>query len=183
MSQEQARCTDGPGSAADRRTTRHDWHVWMLGIMIVMILLALGVAIQANRAAGSATRAAQEATRAARVALATNRKLARVEANDRRRTFSTAFRLCTRGKVDRAFAHSRVALRGGPPGFSRFLEGIRGLPILNCAPNLRGLSASPLSPRAQRAFTRRWAAGRVTGAQAGICPDSRIGVIPDPSHC
>jgi hypothetical protein len=86
--------------------------------------------------------------------------LKRVERIDRDTSRATAFRLCTRGKADRAYAHARergipiAGLPKPPPMkpperrlrrmFSRLLMDPHLLPILDCAPNVEGHGARPL---------------------------------------
>lgn len=174
-----------PGSPADRRTTVTDWHVWMLGLLLVVVLIAIGVAFQAGRAAGDANRAAHDADKAAGIAAHAIKAVATVEEMDRLRGRSQAFRLCQRGNVDRAFAHDAVARGSGSRArvVLRRLEATNGLPILNCDPNLDGRGAEPLTRREQRAFVDAWKRGKLSGPRLGVCPGSRVGIIVDPDSC
>lgn len=110
------------------------------------------------------------------------KELAEIERVDRNSARATAFRLCTRNSVDRAFAHSRVG-RGEGMKELRKLEAPDGLPILNCTPNLLGKGAGPLSPLQQREFVRRWEQHKLTPAELGICPDSRLGEQTKVNEC
>lgn len=108
-------------------------------------------------------------------------EVSRVEKNDRASQRATAFRLCSRNAVDRAFAHSRVRRAAGLWAL-RPLEQKGGIPILNCAPNLDGQGASPLSVHAQRDFVRRWERHELADSELGICPRSRIGEGADKAN-
>lgn len=110
------------------------------------------------------------------------KELAAIEKVDRNSARATAFRLCTRNSVDRAFAHSRVGRSEGMREL-RKLEAPDGLPILNCAPNLLGRGAAPLSPLQQRDFVRRWEQHKLMPAELGICPDSRLGEQTKVNEC
>lgn len=118
--------------------------------------------------------------------------LSRVEKRDRDTQRATAYRLCTRNKVDRAFAHGRIrgiAVRGEPsqvPGIptlerrtriqlSRLLMHPDFLPILDCTPNLKGLGAAPMSVKAQERYMRAWGMRNLPPAEIGVCPHSAIG--------
>jgi hypothetical protein len=122
----------------------------------------------------------------------TTADLRRVEVKDRDVQRATAFRLCTRNKVDRAFAHGRIrgiAVKGEPPlipgavqlshtariRLSRLLMQPAYLPILDCDPNLVGLGAKPLSIPAQEKFIRRWSMKQTRPVDRGVCPHSVIG--------
>lgn len=105
----------------------------------------------------------------------------RVEINDRDTARATAFRLCSRGQIDRAFAHSRIRDAGGSAAL-RELEQPAALPILDCKPNLIGFPARPLTPDAQRRFVQRWEQQRLTAAELGLC-HQRIGTRITATTC
>lgn len=107
-------------------------------------------------------------------------ELRAIEQRDRDANRATAFRLCTRNKIDRAFAHSFSL---DEPDELRRLQAEEGLPILNCDPNLRGQGATPLSPEDQREFVERWMAGALRPVELGICPQSHIGQRQRPDRC
>jgi hypothetical protein len=130
----------------------------------------------------------------------TTSDLRRVEIRDRDTGRATAYRLCTRNKVDRAFAHGRIrgiAVRGEPsqvPGIptlehkarirlSRLLMHAPFLPILDCNPNLRGFGAKPLPIPEQERFLRRWSQRQIPPAEIGVCPHSAIGDAIAPDRC
>jgi hypothetical protein len=123
-----------------------------------------------------------------------------VEKRDRDTQRATAYRLCTRNKVDRAFAHGRIrgiSVRGEPsqvPGIptlerrariqlSRLLMRPGFLPILNCAPNLEGLGAAPMSIAEQERFLRAWSRRYLPPAEIGVCPHSAIGGAVQRDRC
>jgi hypothetical protein len=126
--------------------------------------------------------------------------LRRVEVKDRDTQRATAYRLCTRNKVDRAFAHGRlrgINVKGEPPRIpgpvqleqktrvrlSRLLMEPEYLPILDCRPNLVGLGAKPLSVLAQEKFIRRWSRKQTVPAERGVCPRSVIGGAVRADRC
>lgn len=119
--------------------------------------------------------------------LVTARRVQKVEKEDRDVARASAFRLCTRNKVDRAFAHSSMQ-HSDPkktpwgPKVSYKLMDKQYLPILNCEPNLRGLGAVPLPREEQQAFIDRWEAGELKDIERGVCPYSKFGQI-SPDHC
>lgn len=130
----------------------------------------------------------------------TTADLRRVEVRDRDTQRATAFRLCTRNKVDRAFAHGRlrgIPIKGEPPAIpgpvqvkrsqrirlSRLLMRPEFLPILDCEPNLEGLGAKPLSIAAQEKFLRRWSLKQVAPAERGVCPQSAFGAKVEADRC
>lgn len=95
------------------------------------------------------------------------RALAAKEREDNIIQRQTTYRVCARNSVDRAFAHDAVS--HGPNGQAavRHLEEV--LPILDCAPNLRGQPARALPPTQQRAFVDRWKNGFLSLGEEGIC--------------
>jgi hypothetical protein len=125
--------------------------------------------------------------------------LKRVERTDRDTSRATAFRLCTRGKADRAYAHARergipiAGLPKPPPMkpaerrlrrmFSRLLMDPHLLPILDCDPNITGHGARPLTVAQQESYMRHWAARTLDGVDLGVCPSSIIGGRADPDRC
>lgn len=125
--------------------------------------------------------------------------LKRVERTDRDTARATAFRLCTRNKVDRAYAHARerglvIAGLPHPPHmtseerrfrrlFSELLMGDHLLPILDCEPNVTGHGARPLPVPEQERFVRRWAHRTLQGVDLGICPESTIPGAPSSRRC
>lgn len=158
----------------------------LLAVGIVVLLLFVGwFTFQASRTATKAN--------------STSSDIQALETKNRDTNRETAFRLCTRNKVDRAFAHASI--RGIPikgiqrgqtrsPGERRALEAVSDqlmigplLPILDCDPNLRGKGAHPLPLSEQIKFVKRWARGDLTLPEAGICPNSVIGQAAPPSRC
>jgi hypothetical protein len=130
----------------------------------------------------------------------TTADLRRVEVKDRDTQRATAYRLCTRNKVDRAFAHGRlrgINVKGEPPRIpgpiqlerkariklSRLLMAPEYLPILDCAPNLQGLGAKPMSIGAQEKFMQRWSRKQTAPAERGVCPRSVIGGAVRADRC
>lgn len=126
--------------------------------------------------------------------------LRKVEIKDRDTQRATAYRLCTRNKVDRSFAHGRlrgINVKGEPPAIpgpvqlerrervriSRLLMQPAYLPILDCEPNLEGLGAKPMSIAAQERFMRRWSLKQTLPAERGVCPHSAIGVKVSADRC
>lgn len=132
-------------------------------------------------------KASGESSHAVDVASSTDRRLERNERNDRDDLRAAAYRLCVRNKVDRAFAHSRIAgaLRGRARERAlRDLERLDGLPILDCTPNLQGRGARPLPPAQQRAYVRAWEQHKLPAPALGICPSSKVpGRIQSPERC
>jgi hypothetical protein len=129
----------------------------------------------------------------------TQKDLQRVERADRDTARATAFRLCTRNRVDRAYAHARerglvIAGLPHPPRmsfaerrlrrmFSRLLMDPHLLPILDCEPNVMGHGARPLPVRDQERFVRQWARRVLPEVALGICPDSTIPGAPSSRRC
>jgi hypothetical protein len=129
----------------------------------------------------------------------TQNDLKRVERTDRDTSRATAFRLCTRNRVDRAYAHARerglvIAGLPHPPRmsfeerrlrrmFSRLLMDPHLLPILDCEPNVVGHGARPLPVRDQERFVRQWARRTLPEVALGICPDSTIPGAPSSRRC
>jgi hypothetical protein len=102
---------------------------------------------------------------------AETRSIARIEAverQDRNTARASAYRICARAMVDRAFAHARIRSAGGTPAL-RKLQRKDGLAILDCTPNLDGLPAKAYTPAQQARFVRRWERGKLTPAELGIC--------------
>lgn len=104
--------------------------------------------------------------------------LYQVEENNRDTNRATAYRLCTRDIINRAYQQSIAK-----PEERVMLERIEGLPILDCTPNLEGLGARPLSSDAQREFVRRWQDGELSRQELGICPNSIIGESGSATKC
>lgn len=192
------------GTIKDRRTVQ-PWVRGLVGILLVAFVVALivgGIAalialhnVNSTDKAQSAAKTAKQksdkavskSNRAVDVASSTDKRLDRNERRDRDDLRAAAYRICIRGKVDRAFAHSRIAhaLHGRRRELAlRDLERLDGLPILDCQPNLRGHGARPLPPAKQRAYMRAWEQHKLTEAQLGICPASRVpGRIRSPERC
>lgn len=136
---------------------------------LVLAALALN---QANGKSDAALRRANRATKA----------VADVEQIDRNAQRATSYRLCTRNKVDRAFAQNAVRLRRGRAAV-RALQTLNALPVLDCTPNIHGRGARPLPPAEQDAFVARWARRELSAADVGVCPDSRIGSLSSVLIC
>jgi hypothetical protein len=150
--------------------------ILMVAVGILIVLVA-GISVAAWRASDRATRAAEE--------------IEKVEREDRDVARMTAFRLCSRNTADRAFSHARI--RGIPvPGaedsrgitpeeiksrraLSRELMKPVYIPILDCSPNLRGMGAKTQSIAEQENYLKRWAAGKLTGPERGVCPGQKFG--------
>jgi hypothetical protein len=125
--------------------------------------------------------------------------LKRVERMDRDTARATAFRLCTRNKVDRAYAHARerglvIAGLPHPPRmnreerrfrrlFSELLMDSHLLPILDCEPNVVGHGARPMPVRDQERFMRAWARRTLPDVDLGVCPESTIPGPPNSRRC
>jgi hypothetical protein len=112
----------------------------------------------------------------------TDRQILRVEQQNEINNRTTAYRLCNRNMVDRAFAHSRIKAGGGQEALPP-LERIDGIPILNCQPNLSGRGASKLNTKAQRDYVDRWERGQLTREELGICPQSVFGDLAAATDC
>jgi hypothetical protein len=98
------------------------------------------------------------------------KRIEQVEADNQRVDRATAYRLCSRNAVDRAFAQSFAT-----PDERRALQGPHRLPILDCSPNLEGKGAKPLAPSLQDEFVKRWKSRSLTPEERGICPGSTFG--------
>jgi hypothetical protein len=129
--------------------------------------------------------------------------LKRVERTDRNTGRATAYRLCTRNKDDRAYAHTRerglAILKADGTWIpaapmtarerlerrdtSRALMATRLLPILDCDPNVSGLGASPLPVSAQEDYMNRWRFGKLAPVEFGVCPRSSFGRPVFPDRC
>lgn len=86
----------------------------------------------------------------------------------------TSFRQCARINNDRAVAHYFIARGRGKIEHRLQMQ----LPILDCNPNVVGQPAKVLSHDKQSDFVKRWALGKLTDAERGVCPDP-----PDESIC
>ena len=168
----ETRSTDkgNPGPAALRKRKREDWRFWVLGVLLAALTVSGGTA---------------------GLALHNTGELASVERRDRDTNRNTAYRLCSRNKADRAYAHARergIAIKGLPAPrpmsaterrirvrVSRALMHTPLLSILDCKPNLTGHGARPLPIADQEAYMRAWAAGELSNEEIGVCPDSRVG--------
>lgn len=123
-------------------------------------------------------------------------RLARLEKRDRLNAYQTAYRFCTRINVTRAGIHwlastqivalSRPSRKARARRFAgRYIakfERKEGMPILDCSPNTTGGPATYQPSKKQRRFVRRWATGKLTPAEIGICR-IRIATLTDPSAC
>lgn len=129
--------------------------------------------------------------------------LKHVEAVDRNTGHATAFRLCTRNKIDRAYAHTRergLAIRKADGTWipatpmspkerrrrrdiSRALMDTARVPILDCDPNVTGLGAAPLPVSAQEDFMDKWRLGELAPVEYGVCPKSSFGLPVFPDRC
>jgi hypothetical protein len=129
--------------------------------------------------------------------------LKHVERVDRDTGRATAFRLCTRNKDDRAYAHTRergLAIlkadgtwipatpmsakeRRLRRAVSRALMATRLLPILDCDPNVEGLGAQPLPVSAQEDYVDKWRLGKLAPVEYGVCPRSSFGRPVFPDRC
>jgi hypothetical protein len=118
-------------------------------------------------------------------------ELERLERRDRLNAYQTAYRFCQRIDVDRATIHSLVkrSIRVAPGPerdfairFKRKIESKKGMPILDCEPNVSGGPAAFWPPPKQRNFVRRWEDGDLTAAEIGICR-VRINQVTRPRAC
>jgi hypothetical protein len=124
------------------------------------------------------------------------KQLARLEERDRINSYQTGFRFCSRINIDRATLHwltyDQIVSNATPETreravkfarmYRRRLEKKGGMPILDCDPNVTGGPATYMSPRRQREFVHRWATGRLTPAEIGICRIP-IGKVTNPRAC
>jgi hypothetical protein len=126
-----------------------------------------------------------------------------LEIRDRNAQRATAYRLCTRNKDDRAYAHARerglaikksdgswiparpmtAAERRRARDNSRVLMETPLLPILDCAPNARGHGAKPLPLAKQESYMNRWRLRGLAPAEYGVCPGSMIGDTAPADRC
>lgn len=150
------------GTIADRRAAPPEW------IVVGLVFFSLTLMIVAVAVGASLLRDVNNAVE----------RIERVEAKNNRATRATAFRLCSRNAVDRAFAQSFSEGRE-----RRALQDPHVLPILDCRPNLEGRGAEPLSPAAQDEFVRRWQQRKLSDVERGICPGSVIGEEQRPESC
>lgn len=162
--------------ASQRRRTHEDWRTWVLAVLLLSLSVTGFGSCRAADAARDANRAVED--------------VAGVERQDRDTNRATAFRLCSRNKIDRAYAHARergIPIEGLPAprpmsraerrlrvSISRSLMQTPSLVILDCEPNLMGHGARPLPIAEQERFMRRWAAHKLTDEELGICPASRL---------
>jgi hypothetical protein len=142
----------------------------------IALALALWAVVEVR---GDANRATSENLKRIK---ANTERIGRIEQTDRNSSRATAYRLCARNMVDRAFAHSSIQ-RGAGMKAVRRLERVDGIPILDCLPNLEGKGARPMSRSGQRAFVKRWEDGKLSGPELGICPFSEIGLPISSRHC
>jgi hypothetical protein len=137
------------------------------------------------------------------IALVLTGVLWHLEVHDRNTQRTTAYRLCTRNKDDRAYAHARerglaikksdgswiparpmtAAERRRARDISRMLMETPLLPILDCAPNARGLGAQPLPIADQESYMNRWRQRGLAPVEYGICPKSTFGAPVFPDRC
>jgi hypothetical protein len=161
--------TEREGTIEDRKNTDR-WLV--IGLFMFLLIIVCVVTFVGARLIGEQQQAVDDIK-------ATNDRIAQVEIKDRDVQRATAFRLCTRNKIDRAFAHSFSL---NDLNVLRKLQKANGLPILDCEPNLEGKGARVLTPEQQRDFAERWLARELTPVELGICPTSRFGKI-EAGHC
>jgi hypothetical protein len=129
--------------------------------------------------------------------------LRRVEVKDRNTQRTTAFRLCTRNKDDRAYAHARerglaIKRKDGTwikavpmtpkermrrRDFSRALMDTPLLPVLDCDPNVSGLGAVPMPVARQEAYMNDWRKRGLAPVEYGVCPKSAFGRPVYPDRC
>jgi hypothetical protein len=147
------------GDAADR-SMQKDWRVWGIALCLVCTVIAIGLVLWVTNL---------------------NNELVGIEKRDRLAMRATAYRLCARAQVDRAFAQSRVGAQDKKALAA--MQRVDGLPILDCRPNLIGKGAKVFSLADQRHFVQQWEQGTLTPAELGICPQSRIGDIASAETC
>ena len=149
------------GSRADRKGDPFEWVVVGL-VFFCLVLMVVAVSVAAS-VLGSFSETVDRVQRGVD-------EIREVEKTSQDASRATAFRLCSRNAVDRAFAQSFT-----PPGPERRkLQSKHGIPILDCEPNLRGLGAQVLSHRDQDVFVRRWVTRNLSDVERGICPGSRF---------
>lgn len=157
------------GSPADRQTVPLEYVIiGLLMLCLILVSVAVGVGALLLKNVSDAVDKVE----------ATVAKVERVEARNRETNNATAFRLCSRNSIDRAFAQSFAT-----PEERRRYQGPHGIPILNCDPNLHGKGAKILSPGAQNEFVERWQRRRLSAVERGICPGSTIGGQGEATNC
>lgn len=154
---------DASEKRMDKQRTLLDWIAAAVVLLLIVCCITSLVAYLAAKQANHAIEVAQQ-----------------VEAKDRDTSRGTAYRLCTRNRIDRAFAHSSIRKRD--PEIDRQLMGPLYLPILNCEPNLTGHGATTMPVDEQLAFVKRWERGDLTAEERGVCPGSTFGG-PPPGRC
>lgn len=113
-----------------------------------------------------------------RIAKRTADKVRRLDLRDRDSLRRAAYRLCARGRADRAEVQWR-AIRARRFRELRRLQDPHGRPILDCEPNLEGHGAAYLPADQQTAFARAWAAGAISLPELGVCPKSMLTKRPN----
>jgi hypothetical protein len=104
------------------------------------------------------------------------------ETRDRDTARATAYRLCSRNAIDRAFAHKEVKRRAGVK-VMLMLQDVKELAILNCRPNLYGFAAVPMKMPQYLNFMYRYEHHQLTSEELGICPKTPIGAKLVPGRC
>jgi hypothetical protein len=109
-------------------------------------------------------------------------RIARNEERDRDTARATAYRLCSRNAVDRAFAHREFKKRAGVKAMI-MLQDVKELAILDCKPNLYGFAAAPMKMPQYLSFMYRYEHHQLTLEELGICPKTPIGSKLVPGRC
>lgn len=109
-------------------------------------------------------------------------RIDRNETRDRDTARATAYRLCSRNAIDRAFAHTEVKRRAGQK-VMLMLQDVHELAILNCKPNLYGYAAVPMKMPQYLSFIHRYERHQLTLEELGICPKTPIGSKLVPGRC
>ena len=157
------------GSPADRQTVPPEYVIiGLLVLCLTLVSVAVGVGALLLKNVSDAVDKVE----------ATMAKVERIEERNRQTNNATAFRLCSRNSIDRAFAQSFADRQE-----RKRLQGPHGIPILDCDPNLHGQGAKVLPPGAQDAFVERWQRRRLSPIERGICPESRIGGRGEATNC
>lgn len=142
----------------------------LLVVMVLVLLLVCAVlSVIAISAANDASSAADRAT-------VNSHRIAGVERRDRTALRQAAWRTCEREQRDRAEQHLRAGL-SPPPVIKRLVQQLglpdrlavqvsieavrRRLPIFDCKPNLIGRQARPLTAREQKAYVKKYGAGKL----------------------